>query len=415
LSAKNINGIAVSSAGDLLICGDGGVLYKRSADQWNSLMSAVSCNNITDISFVSNMFGLACGDSGCIVKTTDGGANWARKSTPIPASLKHIIAIDQQQAFVFGSAGFKTTDGGENWQAMRLPDSIMFLGGYFFSGSVGYACGENGTIVKTEDAGVNWDVMSSGSTEVLHSLCFISRQIGFCAGNNVLLKTTDAGQTWVNKLSSAGHLNSIAFKDQTTGIAVGGSADTVCAYMTTDGGESWAPILSLPNAGLCVASYLPSGAVLVAGWNGTILKSTNDGSSWVSACYQTSETIEGLSVINDSTMWACGHGTILSTVAGSYTEVNTLRKVVSYRLDLRNYPNPFNPSTVITYTVPVRARVVLKIYDIAGREILRFDEGEKMPGHYEKIFNAAGLSSGIYFCSVSTGNLSMTRKLLLLK
>jgi len=81
----------------------------------------------------------------------------------------------------------------------------------------------------------------------------------------------------------------------------------------------------------------------------------------------------------------------------------------------QNYPNPFNPSTSIRYGIPERSFVTIKIYDILGNEITTLINEEKSAGSYEVEFDAAGLSSGIYFYTLSTGNFLSTKKMILLR
>ncbi len=103
---------------------------------------------------------------------------------------------------------------------------------------------------------------------------------------------------------------------------------------------------------------------------------------------------------------------------------NTLRKltavaekpieVSSYRL-YDNYPNPFNPSTVITYQIASAGRVTLKIYDVLGREVATLAEGQKAPGKYDVRFDAGNLSSGVYLYALTAGSFSQMKKMLLIK
>ena len=89
----------------------------------------------------------------------------------------------------------------------------------------------------------------------------------------------------------------------------------------------------------------------------------------------------------------------------------------------QNYPNPFNPVTTIKYTIPVvetrhassLRNVVLKIFDILGREIKTLVNEQKPAGTYEVQFDASQLSSGVYFYSLQYGELRETKKLMLLK
>lgn len=75
------------------------------------------------------------------------------------------------------------------------------------------------------------------------------------------------------------------------------------------------------------------------------------------------------------------------------------------------YPNPFNPTTKIKYTIPHNAPVQLKIYDIIGREIRSLVNEVQDKGKYEVTFNATGLTSGMYFCRIQSSDFVSTKKL----
>lgn len=86
----------------------------------------------------------------------------------------------------------------------------------------------------------------------------------------------------------------------------------------------------------------------------------------------------------------------------------------------QNYPNPFNASTVIQYGLPVNAIVSIKIYDLLGRVIKHFSEGKQSAGIHQIIWEGEDddgnkLPSGIYICSLTTGNSNTNRKLILLR
>ncbi|NQS98600.1 MAG: T9SS type A sorting domain-containing protein [candidate division Zixibacteria bacterium] len=79
------------------------------------------------------------------------------------------------------------------------------------------------------------------------------------------------------------------------------------------------------------------------------------------------------------------------------------------------YPNPFNPTTILSFNLPRSMDVSLVVYDVLGREVDRLYEGWCSAGNYEVTFDASGLPSGIYFVDFDAGDLSQTQKLLLLK
>lgn len=85
-----------------------------------------------------------------------------------------------------------------------------------------------------------------------------------------------------------------------------------------------------------------------------------------------------------------------------------------FRLD-NNYPNPFNPTTNIRYSIARTSKVTLKVYDILGREIRTLVNEVKTPGQYTVTFNARDLASGVYFYRINAGNFNAVKKLILLK
>jgi hypothetical protein len=81
----------------------------------------------------------------------------------------------------------------------------------------------------------------------------------------------------------------------------------------------------------------------------------------------------------------------------------------------QNYPNPFNPATIINYQIPVEGQVSLKVYDMLGNEVATLVNEMKTAGEYQVDFNAAALSSGIYFYRLQAGNFVETKRMMLMK
>ncbi|MGE5457983.1 MAG: choice-of-anchor Q domain-containing protein, partial [Methanococcaceae archaeon] len=81
----------------------------------------------------------------------------------------------------------------------------------------------------------------------------------------------------------------------------------------------------------------------------------------------------------------------------------------------QNFPNPFNPSTVIKYSIPMSTEVSIKIYDILGQEVATLVNGMQMAGTHTINFNGANLASGTYIYSIRTNDFFESKKMLLLK
>ncbi|MBN1781401.1 T9SS type A sorting domain-containing protein [bacterium] len=80
-----------------------------------------------------------------------------------------------------------------------------------------------------------------------------------------------------------------------------------------------------------------------------------------------------------------------------------------------NYPNPFNPSTTISYTVPEAGHVTVTVYDIHGCEIAVLENGRKAPGQYTLVFDGGNLASGVYLCRMKAGSYEQAIRMTLLK
>lgn len=81
----------------------------------------------------------------------------------------------------------------------------------------------------------------------------------------------------------------------------------------------------------------------------------------------------------------------------------------------QNYPNPFNPETTIRYSLQKESHVTLVVYDIIGREVIRLKDEFQSAGTHEVRFNASEYSSGVYICRLTSDNISLSKKMMLVK
>jgi hypothetical protein len=95
------------------------------------------------------------------------------------------------------------------------------------------------------------------------------------------------------------------------------------------------------------------------------------------------------------------------------TYVRPLIVLVGFKL-YDNYPNPFNPTTRIQFSIADRQLTIVKVYDVLGREVVTLVNEVKEPGTYTVQFSGSGLASGVYFYRLQAGSFVQTKKLLLL-
>ncbi len=91
-----------------------------------------------------------------------------------------------------------------------------------------------------------------------------------------------------------------------------------------------------------------------------------------------------------------------------------LEQPVDYSLS-QNFPNPFNPSTEISYSIPKSNNVELKVYNSIGKEVATLVNGMQEAGNHKVQFNSSNLSSGIYFYRLTSGNFTQIKKMILYK
>ncbi|MBA4250859.1 MAG: hypothetical protein C0425_00845 [Chlorobiaceae bacterium] len=114
---------------------------------------------------------------------------------------------------------------------------------------------------------------------------------------------------------------------------------------------------------------------------------------------------------------------ITSFRVGNLTDIKVEENIPTEFSLSQNFPNPFNPITVINYKLPMKSQVSLKVYDILGRVVASLIDEEQLAGVYNIEFNSIGLSSGIYFYKLvasqtsdsRVNNFTETRKMILMR
>jgi hypothetical protein len=111
-----------------------------------------------------------------------------------------------------------------------------------------------------------------------------------------------------------------------------------------------------------------------------------------------------------------GEGTLTIPVAGTAgtTSVLDQKRPVGFALS-QNYPDPFNPSTSIAFTIPSQEQTRLTVHDLLGREIASLIDGTMPAGSHTIVWNASGVASGVYLYTLTSGHYTSTRKLVLLR
>jgi hypothetical protein len=137
-------------------------------------------------------------------------------------------------------------------------------------------------------------------------------------------------------------------------------------------------------------------------------------SEYVQACSYTSNTL-GTARFNSGSDTITAYLDDIYFFYSSLTETNPISYTIPVEISLyQNYPNPFNPVTEIKFDIPKPGQVILKVYDIAGREVWSFNDFKKA-GSYSVTFDGTNLASGIYFYRLEADAFAESKKMVLIK
>jgi hypothetical protein len=141
-----------------------------------------------------------------------------------------------------------------------------------------------------------------------------------------------------------------------------------------------------------------------------ILTRTGSTAAWT---YAGSAAIPGAGIVTESGVTTYGEFAIgeRTTPTGVDGESGLPRSVAL----LNNYPNPFNPSTMIGYQIPSQMNVTLEVYNLLGQRVASLVDGVQLAGSYQVRFDAKELASGIYWYQLKAGTVRQTKRMLLIR
>ena len=349
-----------------------------------------------------------------LFSTSNGGLSWikildsarsgnmlggeAEFKTSIKCPDLILACLFYGDSVVFTSRFFKSTNRGLDWS---YQDLVLPYGSYFFDISildtsnyyVGINCqGEDLSImsyIRTTDGGVSWS----------------TKEFPQVSNNHIIMAPV------INTQSQVGFTFSVGYY--------------FYRYKTTNNGLTWSPPEFFSygdNEGMAGIKYIDSTPVWICATADKVFESINGGADWYQMAFplNADDGINCLDAIRKGGKYYAYIGTFkggIYKLAGDISTIGIQNSSTgvpkSFEL-YQNFPNPFNPTTLIKFDVPKDGDISLKVFDITGREVYSVNE-YKHAGSYELKFDGTNLASGIYFYGVQSGSFVASKKMALIK
>lgn len=402
-------------------------------------LSKPTDKNLKSIFFIDSLVGWIAGDSGIILKTTNGGSSFYIQQSNLNTPIHDLFFIDsshgwgltwhQNEFGPYGTTFLFTTNGGETWANFQYPKDFTFLYSIFFKDSInGFVCGEPGLILKTTNGGLEWYETKIASNPFSNfpilKIDFFNDSFGLGCGGirdifGVIWNTLDGGENWSAQAIGPEPIMDFQIIDTNFVVAVGGDYEYGRAVSTSfDKGQSWYyRTLDIFGIGNSIAFRTPYEGWINLHGERKFLVSTDSGSTWNE--YLVVDSLQPNKIIFTDSLHGyaiCNSGYVLKYIPSQQTNVEIL-----YPLNQKNnqikisvFPNPFNSATNIKIT---SNHLISKIelYNLLGEKIKDYSNLSTSQKEISLKINGNELSSGIYIVVVKSVYSIVSEKIILMK
>ncbi len=417
LPGRSVNALAES--GTNLFAGTyGGVfLSTNNGQSWTAVNNGLT--NTTVLSFVVSGTNLFAGTSaGGIFLSSNNGTSWTAVSIGLTSAYVQALAVSGTNLFAgtWGDGVFLSTNNGTSWTAVNsglantIVSSLAVSGTNLFAGTYGAGVWRRSlsdfsiTTTLTLSVTNGWNIISAPlivGDYTKTALFPTATSESFTYNGSYVVKTTlqNGIGYWLRfsdnqSIPITGTLNTDDTINVNTGWNMIGSMSVpvpVASIGSIPGGLVTSQFFGYDGGYQTVTSIQPGSGywVKVSGAGKLILSSSNLSSSRI--------TIRPI-----------------SDLPPTPPEGQTSPIPGEFSLE-QNYPSPFNPTTVINYTLPTSAQIRLTIYNLLGQEVMTLVNEKQDAGYKSVSFNASRLPSGIYMYRLTAGTLNEVKRMILVK
>ena len=427
--------------------------------QWSN-NHKITDKKLNSAAMIDDLSAIVVGEKGTVMFTQDRGNSWSTQKLATNQSLNGVAVVNviptKNRVDEENYASFVVGDGGKIYKLYKRAidlsvDSDFDLKAVAFRNSVqGIAVGQkydsfkdqkddmdltertshpaSASIIVTRNGGKTWTESTFNIRGKFNSVLFVDKYRAIAVGDKGLLAISDdGGMTWtLQNLDCKENLNKVKSCASDMAVIVG---DKGTVFIGSNGGSDWEKV-TFSGKDMCNIKGVCScdGKTLTVVGEGTpeeiqvgvdnkagvIMESADFGKTWTKV-FTDGKCYNHVSFCGKAFGIAIGNGGAVA-IYHYEKQLVDLHDLTAYRPQLNNnYPNPFNPSTRISYLIKHADNVRISILNTLGEEVLVLVNEEKTPGTYELEFKADNLTSGVYFYRIQSGRFSETKKMLLMR
>ncbi|MGH2574296.1 MAG: YCF48-related protein [Ignavibacteria bacterium] len=394
-------------------------------------------------SFADSLNGWAVGDSGIIIRTSNGGVNWIIQSSQSNFFIHSVSFVNNSRGWcvannLFNFSGSKilsTSNGGLNWNISSFPDtSIELYAIHFLDSFNGWVGGSGGRVFQTTNGGTSWILRQTDTTSCsglpIFSFAFYNSRLAYACGGaidyaGVAWRTTNFGNLWRSQCVGPEPVYDIFIFDSLNAIGSGGDFEFgVSIQKTTNNGTNWHyNTIGIFGKGEAISFRTRAEGWIATGFSSRFAFTVDSCRTWNEIFAPDTSSIYDIVFTDPYHGWAVGfNGVILKYNTAVIGIENGNMNLPSEYILHQNYPNPFNASSKFKFAVGIPSGqisrlsdVKLVVYDILGSEVTILVNEKLEPGTYEIVFDGTNYPSGVYFYVLETDGFKQSRKMVLVK
>ena len=358
---------------------------------------------------------------GNIYRSTDNGSTWNLLNPDMNVNYIWALAVDDNVIYAGTDSGlYVSPDNGSTWN-FSYGANLEFRSIYVRNGQV-YAASWGGGVFVSDNNGVTWTNLNDDIVGIPFTSVVVTSSNNIILGSfdSGIYKSTDNGASFYSVPIDYRFVWSLIVNSN--GYLFAGTYGNG-VYSSIDGGETWQKDFGVTARYIYNFAIDANNDLFASSWSSGVFVALSGGktfgmksSNWKPLGLQGRGVT---SIINGDTPEIL----FASTQDGKiYRTTNALTgieesEIIPFKFGLfQNFPNPFNPSTEIKFSLAQKCNVTLKVYSMLGEEVAQLIPGKVMDrGIHSVVFNSKKLSSGVYFYRLKAGNFISTKKMILLK